>query len=75
MVETTTTQLFNTAEYNKRLDEADKQLNRTIAKRMTKLKTVVVSLVVDSVVSTFTLVLFIIFTIFDLTYCKKCIII
>ncbi len=46
MVETTTTQLFNTAEYNKRLDEADKQLKRTIAKRMTKLKTVLISLVV-----------------------------
>lgn len=45
MVETTTTQLFNTAEYNKRLDEADKQLKRTIAKRMSKLKTVLVSLV------------------------------
>ena len=44
MVSTSTTQLFNTTQYNKRMQEADKEIRRGIAQRMTKKKTVFVAL-------------------------------
>lgn len=45
MIETVTTQLFNTAEYNKRIEEADKELRRGIGQRMTKKVTIIVGLI------------------------------
>ena len=45
MIETVTTKLFNTAEYNKKIEEADKELRREISRRMTKKKTFIVGLV------------------------------
>ena len=45
MVETVTTQLFNTAAYRERMAEADEQLKRKISERMSKKKTVTVGLV------------------------------
>ncbi len=44
MVATSTTQLFNTAQYNKKMKEADKEIRRGIAQRMTKKKTIFVGL-------------------------------
>lgn len=45
MVETATTQLFNTAEYNKRIEEADEELQRAIGQRMSRKKTIIVALI------------------------------
>ena len=42
MVETQTSQIFNTAEFNRRMEEADKSLRRNIAQRMTRAKTLAV---------------------------------
>ena len=44
MLATSTTQLFNTAQYNKKMREADKEIRRGIAQRMTKKKTMFVGL-------------------------------
>ena len=44
MVATSTTQLFNTAQYNKKMREADKEIRRGISQRMTKKKTLFVGL-------------------------------
>jgi len=41
MVETTTTTLFKTTEYTKRIDHADQVVRKGIAKRMTKIRTIV----------------------------------
>ncbi len=49
MVETSTTQLFNTASYTKKIDEADKQIKKGIAQRMSKKKTVLTGLIVIGV--------------------------
>ena len=43
MVSTVTTQLFNTAKYKKELSDADKELRKGIAQRMTRKKTVAVA--------------------------------
>lgn len=45
MVETTTTHLFNTKEYTKQIQEADTEIKREIAQRMTKKKTILVGLI------------------------------
>ena len=45
MVETVTTQLYNTAEYNRRMNEADKEIRRGIGQRMTKKKTLIVGVI------------------------------
>ncbi len=45
MVETKTAQIYNTAEYNERMDKADKELRHAIAQRMNKKKTVLVAVV------------------------------
>lgn len=45
MVETSTTQLFNTTAYMKKIDEADKNIKKGIAQRMTKKKTVLTGLI------------------------------
>ncbi len=45
MVDTVTTQLYNAAEYKKKIDEADKEVRHGIAQRMTRRKTVLVGLV------------------------------
>lgn len=45
MVLTTTTQLFNTAQYNKKMREADKEIRRGIGQRMSRKKTLFVGLV------------------------------
>ena len=44
MVSTSTTQLFNTDHYNKKMREADENIRRGIAQRMTKKKTMFVGL-------------------------------
>lgn len=44
MVTTSTTQLFNTAQYNEKIREADKRIKRGIGQRMTKKKTLFVGL-------------------------------
>ncbi|MEE1086669.1 MAG: hypothetical protein U0L05_05825 [Schaedlerella sp.] len=45
MVETVTTHLFNTNEYNKKMEEADKELRKALKQRMTREKTILVALV------------------------------
>jgi len=44
MIATSTTQLFNTAQYNKKMRDADKEIRRGIAQRMTKKTTMFVGL-------------------------------
>lgn len=44
MVATSTTQLFNTAQYNEKMREANKEIRRGISQRMTKEKTLFVGL-------------------------------
>lgn len=44
MIATSTTQLFNTVQYNKKMRDADKEIRRGIAQRMTKKTTMFVSL-------------------------------
>lgn len=48
MIETVTTQLFNTKEYHKKMDEADKELKRMLLQRMSRKKTLLVALVAAS---------------------------
>lgn len=42
MVETVTTHLYNTNKYNKRIEEADRELRKAIKQRMTRKKTILV---------------------------------
>ena len=44
MVSTSTTQLFNSAQYNEKIREADKEIRKGIAQRMTRKKTLFVGL-------------------------------
>lgn len=43
MVETSTSQIFNVSEYNKRIDKASKKIDNRIKHRMTRFKTLIVS--------------------------------
>ena len=45
MVSTRTSQIFNTAMYNEKMAEADKEIRKGIARRMTKAKTVLIAVV------------------------------
>lgn len=45
MVETRTTTLFNTKKYTEQLQEADKEIQRGISQRMTKVKTITIGLI------------------------------
>lgn len=45
MVRTKTQQLYNTAEFTERLEEADKELERAISHRMTRRKTIIIGAV------------------------------
>ena len=45
MVETSTTQLFNTTAYTNKIDEADKHIKKGIAQRMSKKKTIITGLI------------------------------
>ena len=45
MISTKTTHLYDTAKYKEQMEEADKEIRRGISQRMTKKKTIIVSLV------------------------------
>lgn len=45
MVETVTTHLYNTNKYNKKIEEADRELRKGIRQRMTRKKTILVGLI------------------------------